>query len=66
MVGGVACLAAVVMNGRGGFQVFFVSFTKGPGSFPNVFIITTVVTTLVPVDGTALVDHRVFVLGGDQ
>ena len=23
-------------------------------------------TTLVPVDGTTLVDHRVFVLGGDQ
>ena len=34
--------------------MLFVSFTKGPGGFPYVFIITT------------LVDHRVFVLGGDQ
>ena len=66
MVGGVACLAAMMMNGRGGLQVLFVSFTKGPGGFPYVFLITGKVTTLVPVDGTTLVDHRVFVLGGDQ
>ena len=54
------------MNGRGGLQVLFVSFTKGPGGFPYVLIITGYVATLVPVDGTTLVDHRVFVLGGDQ
>ena len=40
MVNGVACLVAVVMNGRGGLQVLFVSLTKGPGGFPYVFIIT--------------------------
>ena len=34
-----ACLVAVVMNGRGGLQVLFVSFTKGPGGFPYVLII---------------------------
>ena len=46
--------------------MLFVSFTKGPGGFPYVFIITDEVPSLVPVDGTTLVDHRVFVLGGDQ
>ena len=46
--------------------MLFVSFTKGPRGFPYVFLITGKVTTLVPVDGTTLVDHRVFVLGGDQ
>ena len=40
LVSGVASLGAMVMNGRGGLQVFFVSFTKGPGGFPYVFIIT--------------------------
>ena len=66
MVGGVACLVAMMMNGWGGLQVLFVSFTKSTGGFPYVFLITGYVTTLVPVDGTTLVDHRVFVLGGDQ
>ena len=66
LVGGMACLAAMVMNGREGLQVLFVSFTKGPGGFPYIFVITTQVPTLVPIDGTTLVDHRVFVLGGDQ
>ena len=34
VTGGVACLVAVVMNGWGGLQVLFVSFTKGPrGSY---------------------------------
>ena len=46
--------------------MLFVSFTKGPGGFPYVFLITAYVTTLVPVDSTTLVDYRVFVLGGDQ
>ena len=66
LVSGVACLDTIMMNGRGGLQVLFVSFTKGPGGFPYVLIITAKVTTLVPVDGTTLVDHRVLVLGGDQ
>ena len=46
--------------------MLFVSFTKGPGGFPYVFIITAKVPTLIPIDGITLVDHRVFVLGGDQ
>ena len=66
LVSGMACLVAVVMNSRGGLQVLFVSFTKGPGGFPYVLIIAAYVTTLVPIDGTTLVDHGVFVLGGDQ
>ena len=40
MVGGVACLAAMMMNSWGGLQVLFVSLTKGPGGFPYVFLIT--------------------------
>ena len=40
MIGGVACLAAMMMNGQGGLQVLFVSFTKGPAGFPYVFLIT--------------------------
>ena len=39
LVSGVACLVTVVMNSRGRLQVLFVSFTKGPGGFPYVFII---------------------------
>ena len=66
MVSGMACLGVMVVDGRGGLQVLFVSFTKGPGGFPYAFIITAKVTTLVSIDGTTLVDHRVFVLGGDQ
>ena len=46
--------------------MLFVSFTKGPGSFHYVFIITGEVSTLIPVDGITLGDHRVFVLRGDQ
>ena len=46
--------------------MFFVSFTKGHGGFPYVFIITCHAPTLIPVDGITLGDHGVFVLGGDQ
>ena len=46
--------------------MLFVSFTKGPGGFPYVFIITCEVPTLIPVYGITLGDHRVFVLKGDQ
>ena len=65
MTGGVACMVTVLMNGRGVLQVLFVSFTKGPGGFPYVFIITREVTTLEPIDDPTFADHRVFVLGGD-
>ena len=46
--------------------MLFVSFTKGPGGFPYVLIIKAKVPPLIPIDGITLVDHRVFVLGGDQ
>ena len=46
--------------------MLFVSFTKCPGDSPYVFLITSLVTALVPIDGTTLVDHGVFVLGRDQ
>ena len=66
MVGGMACYGTVLMDSRGGLHVLFVSFTKGPGGFPYVFIITAKVVALVPVYGTTLVEHRVLVLRGDQ
>ena len=66
MVNGVASLVIVMMNGWGVLQVHFVSFTKGPGGFPYVFIITGKVPTLIPIDGITLGYHRVFFLGGDQ
>ena len=40
MVSGMASYSTMVMNSRGGLQVLFVSFTKGPGGFPYVLIIT--------------------------
>ena len=46
--------------------MLFVSFTKGPGDFPYVFIITGEVPTFIPIDGITLGDHGVFVLRGDQ
>ena len=46
--------------------MLFVSFTKGPGGFSYVLIITAKVPTLIPIDDITLVDHGVFVLGGDQ
>ena len=60
MIGEVACMVTVLMNGRGVLQVLFVSFTKGPGGFPYVFIITREVL------GPTFADHRVFVLEVDQ
>ena len=36
MVSGMASYSTMVMNSRGGLQVLFVSFTKGPGGFPYV------------------------------
>ena len=52
-------------NGWEILQVLFVSFTKGPGGFPYVFIITGEITTLELIYGSTFVDHRVFVLRGD-
>ena len=46
--------------------MLFVSFTKGPGGFPYIFIITCEVPTLIPVYGITLGHHRVFVLREDQ
>ena len=46
--------------------MLFVSFTKGPGGFLYIFIITGEVPTLIPIDDITLVDHRLFVLRGDQ
>ena len=46
--------------------MLFVSFTKSPGGFPYIFIITCEVPTLIPIDGITLGDHGVFVLRGDQ
>ena len=43
--------------------MLFVSFTKGPGGFPYVLIITAKVPTLIQINGITLVEHRVFVLG---
>ena len=65
VTGGVACMVTVLMNGWGVLQVLFISFTKGPGGFPYVLIITIEVTTLEPINGPTFADHRVFVFGGD-
>ena len=46
--------------------MLFVSVTKGPGGLPYVLIIKAKDPTLILMDGITLVDHRVFVLGGDQ
>ena len=48
------------------YSHIYLLFTKGPGGFPYVLIITAKVPTLIPIDGITLVYHRVFVLGGDQ
>ena len=66
VVNGVVDLVVVMMNGWGVLQVLFVSFTKGPGGFPYVFIIMGEVATLIPIDGITLEDHGVFVLRRDQ
>ena len=66
VVNGVVGFVIVMMNRWGVLQVLFVSFTKGPGGFPYVFIITGEVPTLVPIDGITLGDHGVFFLRGDQ
>ena len=57
LIDGVVGLIIVMMNRRGVLQVFLVSFTKGPGGFPYVLVITAKVPALIPVDGITLVDQ---------
>ena len=66
LTSGVACMIAMMINGEGALLVLFEPFSKGPGGFPYVFIITGKVTTLEPVYGPTFADHAVFVLSGDQ
>ena len=61
-----ACVIAMMMYRGGIFQVLFESFSKGPGGFPYVFIITGKITILEPEYGPTFADHGVFVLGGYQ
>ena len=60
------CIVAMMMYRGGTLQVLFEYFSKGPGGFPYVFIITGKVTTLEQIYGPTFADHGVFVLGGDQ
>ena len=57
LTSGMACIITKMMYGGGIFQVLFESFSKGPGGFPYVFIITGEVTTLEPVYGLTFADH---------
>ena len=66
LTSGIACIAAMMMYRGGILQVLFESFSKGPGCFPYVFIITGKVATLEPIYGPTFADHGIFVLGGDQ
>ena len=59
-----ASVVAMMMYSGGILQVLFESFSKGPGGFPYLFIITAKVTTLEPIYGPTFADHGV--LGGDQ
>ena len=52
--------------GEGSFRCSLYLSPKGPGGFPYVLIITAKVPTLIPIDGITLIDHGVFILGGDQ
>ena len=66
LTSGVACMVAMMMNGWGILQVLFEPFSKHPGGFSYVFIITGKVTTLELVYCPTFADCGVFVLGGDQ
>ena len=66
LTSGVVCMVAMIMNGGGVLQVLFEPFSKSPGGFPCVFIITGKVITVEPVYGSTFADHGVFVPGGDQ
>ena len=59
----------IMVNGVVGFGCCDDDWVRGPsgaGGFPNVFIITGEVLTLIPIDGITLGDHGVFILRGDQ
>ena len=62
----IGCVVAMMMYRGRILQVLFESFSKGPGGFLYVFIITSKVTTLEPIYGPTFADHLVFVLWGDQ
>ena len=64
--GRMACAIAMMIYREGFLQVLFESFSKGARGFHYAFIITCKVITLEPVYGPTLVDHGIFVLGGDQ
>ena len=66
LVSGMASLVAVVMNSRGGPSGALCIFHQRSRGFPLCTHHHNLGPTLVPVDGTTLVDHWVFVLGGDQ
>ena len=64
--GGMACVNAMMMY-RGGFlKVLFESFSKGPSSFPHVFIITGKVTALEPVYCPTFLTMGCLSLGGTR
>ena len=60
------CIVAMMMYRGGILQVLFESFSKGPGGFPYVIIITGKGTALEPIYGPTFADHGIFVLGGYQ
>ena len=66
LISRMACIVAMMMYRGGILQVLFESFSKGPGSFPYVIIITGKVTTLEPIYGPTFADHGLFVTGGHQ
>ena len=66
LTGRMVCVVAMMMYRGSILQVLLESFSKGPGGFPYVFIITGKVTTLESIYGLTFVDHGVFVLWGDQ
>ena len=61
--GGMIRNTAMMMYGGRLLKVLFESFTKGPGGFSYVFIITGEVTTLEPVYGPTFLTMGFFVLG---
>ena len=66
LISGVVCLVAIMMNGWRVLQILFEPFSRSPGGFSYILIITGKVTTLEPVYGPTFAHHGVFFLGGDQ
>ena len=63
--GVVSSLGAVCMDQRGFLQVLLIPFPQDPGCFTYVFFIACKFPTLVHVNGSTLLVHRVLVLGFD-